>query len=79
MTPENDYAELLGGETTLAFASVALAKSNLKSSGFTECRLTEKPFAIEIGFTTDQVAETVSKALEAGATLVEELKTKPWG
>jgi len=29
ITPENDYAELLVGETTLSFASTTLAKSNL--------------------------------------------------
>lgn len=78
VSPENDYGELLVGETTLSFVSTILAKSNLKD-GFTESRLTNKPFGIEIGFTTENVEETVSTALNAGATIVENPKTKPWG
>lgn len=78
ITPDNDYAELLVGETTLSFASITLAQSNLKD-GFTESQLTEKPFGIEIGFTTHNVEETVAKAKNAGATIVENPKTKPWG
>ncbi len=78
ITPENDYAELLVGETTLSFASTTLAKSNL-TNGFTESDLNAKPFGIEIGFTSDNVAETFSEAINAGATVVENPKTKPWG
>ena len=78
VTPENDYGELLVGETTLSFASTKLAKSNL-TGGFTESSLTAKPFGIEIGFTTDNVEETVAKAKKAGATIIENPKTKPWG
>lgn len=78
IAPDNDYAELLVGETTLSFASVTLAQSNLKD-GFTVSQLTEKPFGIEIGFTTDNVEETLAKATNAGATIVENPKTKPWG
>lgn len=78
VTPANDYGELLVGETTLSFASKELAKSNLKD-GFIESSLTDKPFGIEIGFTADNVEETVSTALNAGATIVEDPTTKPWG
>lgn len=78
ITPENDYAELLVGETTLSFASVTFANSNLKD-GFTASSLTNKPFGMEIGFSTTNVAETIALAVEAGATIVEEPKTKPWG
>lgn len=78
ISPDNDYGELLVGETTLSFASTILAKSNLKE-GFTESNLTAKPFGIEIGFTTENVEETVSIAIKAGATIVENPKTKPWG
>ena len=78
VTPDNDYGELLVGETTLSFASTALAKSNL-SDGFIESNLSAKPFGIEIGFTTENVEETVSSAVSAGATIVEHAKTKPWG
>lgn len=78
VTPENDYGELLVGETTLSFASILLAKSNL-TNGFRESSLADKPFGIEIGFTTDQVEETVATAINAGATIVEHPTTKPWG
>jgi lactoylglutathione lyase len=78
VTPENDYGELLVGETTLSFVSTTLAKSNL-TDGFTESNLKNKPFGIEIGFTTENVEEAVSTALKAGAALVENPKTKPWG
>ena len=78
ITPENDYGELLVGETTLSFASTVLAKSNL-TDGFIESNLTNKPFGIEIGFTTDNVEETVSTAIKAGAIIVENPRTKPWG
>ena len=78
VTLDNDYAELLVGETTLSFASTTLAKSNLKD-GFIESSLKDKPFGIEIGFTTDNVEDTVSAAVNAGATIVEDPITKPWG
>ncbi len=78
VTPENDYGELLVGETTLSFASITLANSNL-TGGFTESSLRTKPFGIEIGFTTKNVAETFDAAIKAGATSVENPKTKPWG
>ena len=78
VTPENDYGELLVGETTLSFCSLTLANSNFKD-GFIESSLTNKPFGIEIGFTTDNVEETVKTAINAGGTILEQPKTKPWG
>lgn len=47
--------------------------------GFTEISLTAKPYGIEIGFTADKVEEIISKAVSAGATIVEDPITKPWG
>jgi len=78
ITPDNSYGEVISGETTLSFASKTLALSNLKD-GFTESDLNEKPFGIEIGFTTDDVQATINKAIEAGAKLYVEPKEKPWG
>ena len=78
ITPENDYGELITGETTLSFASKSLAAQNLKD-GFIESSLEEKPFATEIGFITDDVPETVQKATSFGAVLVKEPTQKPWG
>ena len=78
ISPDNSYGELIVGETTLSFASTILAKSNL-TDGFTESNLKNKPFGIEIGFTTDNVEETVQSAVNAGGTILETPKTKPWG
>ncbi|RZJ54074.1 MAG: VOC family protein [Flavobacterium sp.] len=78
ITPENDYGELLTGETTLSFASKKLAAQNIEE-GFIESNLEAKPFAIEIGFITDDVAEMVQKATSFGAVLVKEPTKKPWG
>ncbi|MCC9016836.1 VOC family protein [Flavobacterium lipolyticum] len=78
VTPEADYGELSTGETTLSFASKELAAQNLKD-GFIESKPDQKPFAIELGFITDDVEELVQKAIGAGATLVKEPAQKPWG
>lgn len=78
IAPENVYAELVTGSTTLSFASWELAASNLKD-GFTKSDLKEKPFGIEIGFATNDVEAVLTKSIAAGGTLVEAAKTKPWG
>lgn len=78
VTPDSSYGEVVTGQTTLSFATKTLAKSNLKE-GLTESNLQNKPFEIEIGFTTDNVEATVKSATEAGAIIVAEPKTKPWG
>jgi len=78
ITPDNDYGELLTGETTLSFASKNLANQNLRE-GFVESKLENKPFAIEIGFITDNVEELVQNAIAQGGILVTEPKQKPWG
>ena len=78
ITPDNDYGELITGETTISFASKSLANQNLKE-GFLESDLSSKPFAIELGFITDNVAELIQKATSFGAVLVSEPKQKPWG
>ncbi|MEJ7644217.1 MAG: VOC family protein [Chryseolinea sp.] len=73
ITPDNTYGELSTGDTTLSFASTTLAKTNLKD-GFIESSKNNKPFAQEIGFTTDDVEGVYSNALKAGA--IEESPTK---
>jgi len=78
VTPENDYGELSAGETTISFASKKLAAQNLKD-GFIESNPEDKPFAIELGFITDNVDELVKKATSFGAILVKEPTQKPWG
>lgn len=78
LAPDNTYGEVASGETILSFAVKSLAKSNLKD-GFIESDLSKQPFGIEIGFTTDDVEGTIRQAVAAGAILIEEPKTKPWG
>lgn len=78
LTPENDYGELKSGSTTLSFASLSLAHSNLKN-GFQSSSPNQKPFGIELGFTTNEVAATMAKAIAAGASEEEPLVEKPWG
>lgn len=78
ITPEKDYGELITEETSLAFASVHLASSNIKK-GFLSSRSEEKPFGIELGFTTDDVEKLVEKAIKNGAFLYEDIAVKPWG
>lgn len=78
ISPDNDYGELITGDTTLSFASKKMASQNLKD-GFIESSLEDKPFAIEIGFITENVPETLQKATALGAIMVSEPVEKPWG
>ncbi|MRG44102.1 VOC family protein [Chitinophaga sp. SYP-B3965] len=78
ITPDNTYGELLTGETTLSFAAITLAVTNLKD-GFIESSNANKPFAQEIGFTTDNVEEVYKKAIKAGAIPEAPAKFKPQG
>lgn len=78
ITPEKDYGELITGETTLSFASVELAASNIKK-GFLISKTEDKPFGIELGFVTDNVEALVEKAIQNGAVLYEDITVKPWG
>lgn len=78
ITPEQDYAELITGETTLAFASFELGNTNIKS-GFIASSPAEKTLGIEHVFVTDDVQGTTATACENGAVLEEAAKEKPWG
>ena len=78
IAPGNSYAELLTGNTTLSFASTTLARMNLKD-GFIESTPANKPFAIETGFTTDNVEAAYNKAIEEGAMAEAAPVQKPHG
>ncbi|TCZ72157.1 VOC family protein [Flaviaesturariibacter aridisoli] len=78
IAPDSSYGELDTGGTTLSFASLALAASNLEG-GFQAPDASGRPFGFEIGFATTDVAAAVDAALRAGATLAAPVKTKPWG
>ena len=78
LTPENDYGEIVSGETTIAFGDIELGNSNFKK-GFTVSDLNEKAFGIELAFTTSEVEKVMENAIQNGAVLLEEVVTKPWG
>ncbi|ABZ94603.1 conserved hypothetical protein [Leptospira biflexa serovar Patoc strain 'Patoc 1 (Ames)'] len=77
ITPESDYAELETGETVLAFASYDVAKYNeidiVKSDSH------KIPPAFELTFVTNDIINDLKKAIDAGAKLVKEPSSKPWG
>lgn len=78
ITPEEDYGELVSGETKIAFASIELGKSNFKN-GFQISSDLDKPFGVEMAFTSENVDEDFKKAIAAGAKEYEGLTQKPWG
>lgn len=78
ITPDGSYGELITGDTTLSFAAIELAKTNLKD-GFIESSNTNKPFAMEIGFTTDDVETAYAHALQEGAIAEAPPSRKPHG
>lgn len=78
ITPENDYGELLTGETTISFVSKKLANSNLKN-GFIESSQKDNPFGIQLALVAENVQAIIDKALEFGAILTEQPIQKPWG
>lgn len=80
VTPENDYGELDTGATTLAFASTALATSNLAGAGgFTPIDPDTPPPGASVTLLTDDVGAAVASAEAAGARRYVEPIEKPWG
>ena len=73
-----DYGELNTGETTLAFASLEMAKLNFVIDKI-ETNSIKKQFTTEIALVTDNVESTLEKALLNKATLVKEPEKKSWG
>jgi lactoylglutathione lyase len=78
IAPDNSYGELDTGNTTLSFANVDLAESNLKE-GFIQSSKKNKPFAFEIGITTDDVEKLYDHAIKSGAVPEMPAKYKPQG
>lgn len=70
-----DYGELATGATKLAFSSKALMR-----------KLDKNPVAprpdtptFEIAFETDDVEGALKRAVDAGATLIQDVRDEPWG
>lgn len=78
ISPEQDYGELISGETTIAFASMELGHSNFKN-GFEPMSNTAKPYGAELAFATEQIEADFDRAIAAGAVALEPIKEKPWG
>jgi len=78
MTPEQDYGELISGETTIAFASHELGNANF-SAGFESFSPNTKPMGAEMAFTSSDIEADFQRALDAGATEYVPLTQKPWG
>ena len=70
-----DYGELATGDTKLSFSSKSLMETLGKSPGDVD------PAApiFEIAFETDNVASALKRAVDAGATLVQDVEEMPWG
>ena len=73
-----EYGELETGATALAFATHALAASNLPGvyDGVAE-NGGRPPF--EVCFVTEDVESAYARAVQAGADAVTDPQTKPWG
>ena len=69
------YGELETGATALAFVSKALLRQIGKTP---HAPVLDKPTS-EIAFVTDDVAAAVKRAVDAGATLVQDATAMPWG
>ncbi|MEQ8241689.1 MAG: VOC family protein [Cyclobacteriaceae bacterium] len=78
ISPENDYGELISGETTIAFASTELGNANFKN-GFEKITHSKKPFVVELAFTTENIETDFQNVINSGATVFEPLTEKPWG
>ena len=78
MTDENDYGELISGETTIAFASFELGNLNFKT-GFEKITNSKRPIGIELAFTTETIEADFQKAIRFGAKEFASLIEKPWG
>lgn len=70
-----DYGELDTGATKLSFSSIRL----MTDIGKNPSRPDSSSPAFEIAFEVDDVASALSKALAAGATLVQDSEHTPWG
>lgn len=75
--PTGHYAQMETGATALGFASLDLAKQNLRKK-FREFSPQELP-GCEISFTAKDVHRSLNLAVQAGAELVASPEAKPWG
>ena len=70
-----DYGELVTGDTKIAFS----AKSLLRELGKSPADADPKAPSFELAFETENVASDYQRAIEAGASSVQEPTEMPWG
>ena len=70
-----DYGELVTGDTKLAFSALSL----MENLGKSPSRPDPKHPCSEIAFETDDVQSALTRAVNAGATLVQDIREEPWG
>ncbi|MBX2885244.1 MAG: VOC family protein [Granulosicoccus sp.] len=70
-----DYGELSTGDTKLAFSSTEL----MRQLGKNPLSADAAHPTFELAFETDDVASDLNRAIEAGATLVQDVREEPWG
>lgn len=70
-----DYGELDTGSTKLAFSSLKL----MEELGKSPAEVSSKKPTFEIAFETHDVEATLTKAIAAGASLVQKTEQMPWG
>jgi len=70
-----EYGELDTGNTTLSFSSLKL----MRELGKNPAKPDFNAPTFEIAFETDDVNAALSKALDAGALLVQDATDMPWG
>jgi catechol 2,3-dioxygenase-like lactoylglutathione lyase family enzyme len=73
--PSGDYAEMVTGETKLAFSAISL----MQSLGKTVAEAPVERPSFEIAFEVVDVAAAVARAVEAGAALVSAPAKMDWG
>ena len=73
-----DYGELVTGETTLAFATIALGQSHF-AEPMQPLSLGQPVVGIELAFVTDDVSAAFERACAAGAQALAPPELKPWG
>lgn len=77
-TPGDEYGELSTGDTKLAFAANSFAKG-LTDVPFEAASLDRAAPPLELGLVTADVEAAFARAVVAGAVVVKQPETKPWG
>lgn len=72
-----EYGEMVTGDTKIGFVHHDTASSH--GFKYEKSKLSKKPAAFEIGFTTNNVKKAFNKAVKAGALAVSQPQLKPWG